>query len=177
VGLLHAETFTRLLRLNGAIMKATVQWKEKMVFVGMPDSGFPVQIDSDPSYGGTNNGIRPMEMIALGLAGCTAVDVLTILQKKRQQVTRFEVKIDAPRSPEYPKVFTSALITYVISGRKIDESAVLRSIELSATKYCPAQFMLAQAFPMELRYEIYEDEGDGNRRLTFEGLWQELSTE
>jgi putative redox protein len=94
-------------------MKATVQWKENMVFVGMPDSGFPVQIDSDSTYGGTNSGVRPMEMIALGLAGCTAVDVLTILQKKRQQVTQFEVKIDAPRSPEYPKVFTSALITYM----------------------------------------------------------------
>src|SRR5215208_4951701 len=115
-------------------MKATVQWKEKMVFVGMPDSGFPVQIDSDPSYGGADRGVRPMEMIALGLAGCTAIDVLSILQKKRQHVTQFEVRVNAPRSPEYPKVFTNALITYIVTGKKINESAVLRSIELSATK-------------------------------------------
>lgn len=158
-------------------MKATVQWKEKMVFVGMPASGFPVQMDADASFGGSNRGVQPMEMIALGLAGCTAMDVLTILQKKRQQVSKFEVKVDAPRSPDYPKVFTRALITYLVTGTSIDESAVLRAIELSATKYCPAQFMLAQAFPMELRYEIYEEDLDGAGRLISKGLWQELSTE
>jgi len=158
-------------------MKATVQWKENMTFVGMPDSGFPVQMDADSSFGGTNSGVRPMEMIALGLAGCTGMDVMSILQKKRQQVTQFEVRVNAPRSPEYPKVFTSALITYMVTGKNVDEAAVLRSIELSITKYCPVQFMLAQVFPMELHYEIYEDEGEGNRRLTSQGIWQELSTE
>ena len=158
-------------------MKATVQWKENMTFVGMPDSGFPVQMDADTSFGGTNSGVRPMEMVALGLAGCTGMDVISILQKKRQQVTQFEVRVNAPRSPEYPKVFTSALITYIITGKNVDEAAVLRSIELSITKYCPVQFMLAQVFPMELHYEIYEDEGEGNRRLTSQGIWQELSIE
>ena len=158
-------------------MKSIVHWKENMTFVGTPDSGFPVQMDADPSLGGTNNGVRPMEMIALGLAGCTAMDVISILQKKRQQVTQFEVKVDAPRSADYPKVFTNALLTFVVIGKNVDESAVLRSIELSATKYCPVQFMLAQAFPMDLRYEIYEDEGDGSRRLTSQGIWQELSVE
>jgi putative redox protein len=158
-------------------MKATAQWKENMVFVGMPDSGFPVQMDADAAFGGTNSGVEPMEMIALGLAGCTAMDVISILRKKRQQVTQFEVRVDAPRSPEYPKVFTSALITYVVSGKNIDEAALLRAMELSATRYCPAQFMLAQAFPMELRYEIYEEETGGNRRLTSQGIWQGLSAE
>lgn len=158
-------------------MKATVAWKGNMVFNGMPDSGFPVQMDSDSSYGGTNSGVRPMELITLGLAGCTAMDVLSILQKKRQQVTQFEVKVDAPRSREYPKVFTNALITYILTGTNIDVAAVVRSIELSATKYCPAQFMLAQAFPMELRYEIYETEGEGGRRLVSQGIWQGLSVE
>lgn len=157
-------------------MKATAQWKENMTFVGTPDSGFPVVMDADVSFGGTRTGVQPMELIALGLAGCTGMDVLSILQKKRQQVMQFEVRINAPRSPEYPKVFTIALITYVVTGKNIDEAAVLRSIELSATKYCPAQFMLAQAFPMELRYEIYEGEGE-NRRLRSQGIWQELSTE
>jgi putative redox protein len=152
-------------------MKATVTWQGNMRFVGMPDSGFPVQIDADPSLGGTEGGIRPMEMIALGLASCTAMDVISILEKKRQQVSHFEVKVNAPRSPEYPKVFTSAVITYIAVGRSIQEAAILRAIELAATKYCPAQFMLAQAFPMELRYEIYE-EGDGDPRLTTEGIWQ-----
>ena len=158
-------------------MKAAVQWKEKMVFVGMPDSGFPVQLDSDSYFGGTNSGVRPMELVALGLAGCTAMDVLSILQKKRQKVTGFEVKVDAPRSAEHPQVFTGAVILYIVTGNNLDETALLRSIELSFTKYCPVQKMLEGAVPMELHYEIYEDEGDGNRRLTFQGKWQELSLE
>jgi putative redox protein len=155
-------------------MKATVHWKENMTFVGMPDSGFPVQMDADASFGGTNQGVRPMEMIALGLAGCTGMDVISILRKKRQQVTHFEVRIDAPRSAEHPKVFTRARITYVLAGTSIDETAVLRSIELSMTKYCPVQVMLSQAFPMELHYEIYEDELDGTRRLVSQGTWHEF---
>ena len=158
-------------------MKATVNWKDNMTFIGESASKFPVQMDADSAFGGTNNGVRPMEMIALGLTGCIAMDVLSILQKKRQQVTQFEVKIDAPRSPDYPKVFTSAVITYVVTGNNIDETAVLRSMELTATKYCPAQIMLERAFPMDLHYEIYEDEGDGNKRLAYQGIWQEVSLE
>lgn len=158
-------------------MKAAVEWKEKMVFVGKPASGFPVQMDSDSDFGGTNSGVRPMEMVALGLAACTAMDVLSILQKKRLRVTGFEVKVDAPRSAEHPKVFTGANINYVVTGNNIDETAVLRSIELSFTKYCPVQKMLECAVPMELHYEIYEDEGNGNRRLTAQGKWQEVAQE
>jgi len=155
-------------------MKATVQWKENMAFIGTPDSGFPVQMDADASFGGTNQGVRPMEMVALGLAACTGMDVLSILRKKRQQVTQFEVRVNAPRSPEPPKVFTSALITYIVTGTNVEETAVLRSIELSMTKYCPVQVMLAPAFPMELRYEIYEEHA-GTRQLVSQGTWQELS--
>lgn len=156
-------------------MKATVNWKENMTFIGEAASGFPIQMDSDPTFGGTNNGVRPMEMVALGLAGCTAMDVISILKKKRQDVTQFEVKLDAPRSPEHPQVFTNAVIRYVITGRDIDETAVLRAIELSAIKYCPAQIMLERAFPMDLQYEIYEDEEDGTQRLMYQGSWQEMS--
>lgn len=158
-------------------MKATVNWKENMAFVGTPDSGFDVLMDADPIVGGTNSGVRPMEMIALGLAGCTAMDVISILRKKQLDVTRFEVKAGAPRSNEHPKVFTNAVITYLVTGRDITESAVLRAIELSATKYCPAQVMLGQAFPIDLHYEIYEEEGAGNRRLTHQGIWQEMPLE
>ena len=158
-------------------MKVAVQWQGNMTFVGVPDSGFAVQMDADSYFGGTNNGVRPMEMIALGLAACTAMDVISILQKKRQHVTQFEVRVNAPRSAEHPKMFTRALITYVVTGKNVGETALLRSIELAATKYCPAQLMLAQVFPMELHYEIYEDHGDGARQLTFQGVWQELSVE
>ena len=158
-------------------MKVAVQWKENMTFVGMPDSGFAVQMDADTSFGGTENGVRPMEMIALGLAACTGMDVISILQKKRQQITQFEVRVNAPRSAEHPNVFTRALITYIVTGKNVGETALLRSIELAATKYCPAQLMLAQVFPMELHYEIYEDNGNGTRQLNAQGIWQALSLE
>ena len=156
-------------------MKATVNWKGNMVFVGAGDSsGFPVQMDTDS---GTDNGARPMELIALGLAGCTAMDVISILQKKRQNITRFDVEVDAPRAKEHPKVFTSAVITYIVTGSNVEENALLRAIELSATRYCPAQSMLGQVFPIELHYEIYEDEPNGERRLTCQGAWQEIPQE
>ena len=158
-------------------MKANVTWQKDMVFVGKAASGFPIHMDSDSTFGGTNSGVRPMEMIALGLAGCTAMDVLSILEKKRQQITQFEVKVDAPRSADYPQVFTRAAITYIVTGRNILEEAVLRSIELAATKYCPAQIMLEQAFPMDLQYEIYEDEATGTKRLTAQGVWQNMAME
>jgi putative redox protein len=138
-------------------MLASVKWNNRMSFTGIADSGFPISLDTDESVGGNNSAARPLELIALGLAGCTAMDVISILQKKRQEVTSFEVKVDAARANEHPKVFTSAVIRYVITGKNIDEAALVRAIELSAVKYCPAQAMLANAFPMELRYEIYED--------------------
>ena len=138
-------------------MLASVKWNSRMSFTGVADSGFPISLDTDESVGGDNRAAQPLEMIALGLAGCTAMDVISILHKKRQQVTSFEVKVDAARANEHPKVFTSAVIRYVLTGRNIDEAALTRAIELSAVKYCPAQAMLANAFPMELRYEIYED--------------------
>ena len=158
-------------------MKATVNWQQNMTFIGTADSGFPVKMDADESAGGNKDGVRPMEMLALGLAGCTAMDVISILRKKRQNITQFEVKINAPRSKEYPQVFTNALITYIVTGTDVSEEAVLRSIELAATKYCPAQIMFSQAFPIELQYEIYENEGDGGKRLVVQGVWQETPQE
>lgn len=153
-------------------MKANVHWQNGLKFIGTGPSGHPVHMDADSSQGGSDSGLRPMEMIALGLIGCQAMDVLSVLQKKRQDVKSFEVRFDGPRSPEFPKVFKSAVITFVISGRQVDESAVLRSIELASTKYCPAQAMLEQAFPMDLHYEIYEDDGGADQRPIHQGVWQ-----
>jgi putative redox protein len=156
-------------------MKVTVNWKGDMTFTGETPSGFPIQMDSDEDFGGTQSGPRPMEMLAYGLAGCTAMDIISILKKKRQEVTHFDVKMNAPRSHQYPKVFTKATITYIVSGNNISEAALLRAIELTAMKYCPAQIMFSQVFPIDLQYEIYEEEGDGNKTLAYEGTWQELT--
>lgn len=158
-------------------MKAHVIWRGNLAFDGQTESGFPVPLDADPTVGGTNSGPRPMEMIAMGLAGCTAMDVISILKKKCKKVTGFEVRVDAPRAESHPKVFTNATITYIVKGRDIAEASVLRAIELTATKYCPAQAMLGQVFPIDLHYEIYEDDGDGHAHLTYQGIWQEMIAE
>lgn len=153
-------------------MKTSIAWQGNRVFNGLSNSGRLVEMDADASLGGTHSGAGPMELIAMGLAGCMAMDVISILEKKRQQVTSFEVNVDAPRSTEYPKVFTSALLTFVVSGRRVDEEALLRSIELAATKYCPAHAMLSRAFPITLGYEIFEEDGTHPRRLMHQGIWQ-----
>jgi len=158
-------------------MKATVHWQKNMTFTGTTPSGFPVVMDADHSVGGESSAARPMEMLLYGLAGCTAMDVISILRKKRQDVTGFEVHVDAPRSPEFPKVFTRADITYSVTGRGVREEAVLRSIELTATKYCPAHFMFAEIIPIELHYEIFEDAGEDEKRLIHQGIWQEMPAE
>lgn len=138
-------------------MQASVVWSKGMSFSGTADSGFSVPLGTDPSVGGDNDGFRPMELLVLSLAGCTAMDVISILRKKRQDVTGFEVKVDAARASEHPKVVTAFAVRYIVRGRKIDPHAVERAIELSQTTYCPAQAMLSKAAPINLTYEIIEE--------------------
>jgi putative redox protein len=152
-------------------MDAKVAWKGKMSFTATADSGFSLLLGTDPAVGGDNDGFRPMEMFAIGLAGCTAMDVISILTKKRQDVTDFEVQVHVERASEHPKVFTSGVIEYLVSGHAVDEVALLRAIELSALRYCPAQAMLGKLMPIELIYQIFEDEGDGKRSLVKSGAY------
>jgi putative redox protein len=141
-------------------MEVVLNWKGKMSFEGVSDTGFIQKMDADTSVGGDNSGARPMEFIAIGLAGCTAMDVISILQKKKQPMLDFRVQVHAPRADEHPKVFTAAVIEYLVTGKDVDESALLRAIELSAEKYCPAQAMLSKAFPMQLVYKIFDEDGE-----------------
>lgn len=110
-----------------------------------------------------------MELVAMGLASCTAMDVISILHKKRQKVTAFQVRVQAEQTNEHPKVFTQAVIDYIVTGQNIDVGTVVRSIELSATRYCPVHAMLSKAFPIRLEYHIYEDEGENRHTLTRSG--------
>ena len=126
-------------------MDAKVVWDHGLTFTGTADTGFQVPLGADPSVGGDNDGFRPMELMALSLAGCTAMDVISILLKKRQQVTKFEVIVRSDRASEHPRVFTRMNIDYFIEGKEIDSTAVERAIELSVEKYCPAQAMLREA--------------------------------
>jgi putative redox protein len=154
-------------------MDANVKWHGKMSFTGGADTGFQVPLGADPRVGGDNDGFRPLELMAISLAGCTAMDVISILKKKRQDITDFQVDVHAERAQEHPRVFTSAVIDYRVVGHNVDEKAVVRSIELSAKSYCPAQGMLAKVFPMQLRYQIFEDQGEGEPQLVVRGEYQE----
>jgi putative redox protein len=151
-------------------MDAKVTWQQRMTFSGSADTGFTVPLGADAEVGGDEDGFRPMELIATGLAGCTAMDVISILQKKRQDVTAFEVQVHTIRSEGHPKVFTSAEIEYIVVGRGLDEAALLRAIELSATRYCPAQAMFDKVFPITLKYQLFEEE-NGQRRLVKSGAY------
>ena len=152
-------------------MEAKVSWHSKLTFTGTAGSGFTVPLGADLSAGGDNDGFRPMELILTGLAGCTAMDVISILSKKRQDITDFEVQVHGERAEEHPRVFTNATIEYLVTGRGVDQAAVVRAIELSTTRYCPAQAMFSKIMPMELTYQVYEDEGNGERRLVKSGSY------
>ena len=152
-------------------MDAKVIWQQGLSFTGTSDSGFEVPLGADLDTGGADDGFRPLELMAVSLAGCTAMDVASILKKKQQVVNAFEVKVHADRAEEYPKEFTHILITYLITGHSLDELAVRRAIELSTTKYCPAQAMLGKLVPMELIYEIYEGENADERELVKTGRY------
>jgi putative redox protein len=137
-------------------MKVQVIWDDGLTFSGTADSGFSVPLGADPSVGGNNDGFRPLELFALGLAGCTAMDVISILQKKRQSITAFEVHVQAERADEHPRTFTKVHIDYLVTGKNVEKAAVERAIELSETKYCPAQAMLKDVVPISSSYKISE---------------------
>ena len=139
-------------------MNVNVTWKNRLTFTGNSEKGFSLPLDSEAAVGGDDNGFEPMELIAIGLAGCTAMDTISILQKKRQDVTAFEVKVHAQRATEFPKVFTHILLEYIVEGHHVDPAAVERSIELSTTKYCPAQAMLRKACNIDHKYTIKDAE-------------------
>lgn len=125
-------------------MQTTVKWTDGAQFIGEASSGHSVIMDGPPEAGGRNTGVRPMEMLLLGLGGCSTYDVVSILQKSRQLVTDCKAEIKAERADEIPAVFTKIHIHFVVSGRALKDSQVKRAVELSAQKYCSASIMLAK---------------------------------
>jgi len=138
-------------------MRATVKWFGDAAFEGTADSGHVVRMDGPPEFGGQDTGVRPMEMLLLGLGGCTAFDVVHILQRGRHSISDCVVDIEAERSPTPPKVFTTIHLHYRVSGKGLRSAAVRRAVELSAEKYCSASIMLAQAAELTHDYEVVDD--------------------
>ncbi len=127
-----------------------------MSFVGESGSGHSVVMDGAPESGGRNLGVRPMEMLLLGLGGCTAFDVVSILKKARQDLRDCEVEIEAERAGEVPKVFTKIHIRFIVSGKGLDDGRVRKAVELSADKYCSASRMLEKTAEITHDYEIVD---------------------
>lgn len=138
-------------------MDAVVELDHGMRFIGQADTGFEVAMDSVVSVGGADSGFRPMELILIGLCGCTAMDVISILRKKRQLVTNLQVKAQADQAMDHPHVFTAIALEYIVTGQNVDSKAVERAIQLSSERYCPAQSMLGKVAAMTTSYIIVEE--------------------
>ncbi len=135
-------------------MKASVKWVDGAMMVGESGSGHAVVMDGPPDFGGRNLGVRPMEMLLLGLGGCTQFDVLLILRKGRHEVTSCVVELEAERAESEPKVFTKIHIHYKVTGSSLSDKAVERAVKLSAEKLCSASLMLGATAKITHDFEI-----------------------
>jgi putative redox protein len=137
-------------------MNVRIKWVEGVCFLGETESGHAIVMDGAPEGGGRNLGARPMETVLAGTGGCTAYDVVSILKKSRQDIRDVQVRIDADRAPEDPKVFTRIHMHFVIVGKDVKPAQVERAIALSAEKYCSASIMLGKTAAVTHDFEIRE---------------------
>ena len=138
-------------------MKARVKLLEDVCFIGQSESGHSVVMDGAPEAGGKNLGVRPMEMLLMGLGGCSAFDVVMILRKSRQQVSDCVADLDATRADSDPKVFTKIHVHFTVTGRSLDPKRVEQAVKLSAEKYCSASIMLGKTAEITHDFVILED--------------------
>ena len=135
-------------------MKARVKWVEEAMFLAESGSGHAVVMDGPPDHGGRNLGVRPMEMLLLGMGGCTAYDVVHILKRSRLPVADCVVELSARRAESGPKVFTHIHVHFIVSGDELTDKHVARAVMLSAEKYCSASLMLGKTAEISHDYEI-----------------------
>ena len=138
-------------------MKATVKWVDGMMFLGESGSGHAVVMDGAPESGGRNHGVRPMEMLLLGLGGCSSFDVILILKRGREPVNGCEVEITAERAETDPKVFTAIHLNYKVSGKGLSPAKVERAIALSKEKYCSASIMLGATARITSEFSVTDE--------------------
>lgn len=137
-------------------MKARIKWVQDRTFLGESGSGHSVVMDGAPEAGGRNLGVRPMEMVLLGLGGCTCFDVMDILQKSRQPVEDCVVEIDAERREDHPRVFTRIHVRFIVGGHGLDPAKVKRAVNLSAEKYCSVSLMLNKTAEITHDFEVVD---------------------
>lgn len=139
-------------------MKVSIKWIDSVSFVGESETGHAVVLDGAPENGGRNIGMRPMEMLLIGMGACTAFDVVTILKKARQPIIDCVAEIDAARADEIPKVFTKIHVHFIVTGNGLNAVQVERAIKLSAEKYCSASIMLGKVCEITHDFEIVSPE-------------------
>lgn len=137
-------------------MKARVKWVENAMFIGESGSGHAVVMDGAPEAGGRNLGVRPMELLLIGMGGCSSFDVVHILRKGRHDVRKCEARLEAERAATDPKIFTRIHLHFVVTGKGLSESVVERAVRLSAEKYCSASIMLGKAAEITHGFEVLE---------------------
>jgi len=137
-------------------MKTQVKWRDGASFTGETESGHAIVMDGPPDFGGNNTGPRPMELLLTGLGGCTAFDVVMMLQKSRQDILDCHVDIDATRADTEPRVFTKIHIHFTVYGHDLSDKQVARAVELSATRYCSASIMLGKTADISHDYQIID---------------------
>lgn len=138
-------------------MKSNVKFTDNMQFIATADSGHAVVMDAPASVGGKNTGAKPSELVLMGLGGCTGMDVISILKKKKQDVTGFEMNVTADVPDGHPRTFTDIHVEYIITGKDISEDAVKRAIDLSRDKYCLVGMTLARGTNMTHSYKIIQE--------------------
>ncbi|MGE0373196.1 MAG: OsmC family protein [Gammaproteobacteria bacterium] len=137
-------------------MKATIKWIDGVSFIGESESGHAVVLDGPPGAGGRNIGIRPMELVLIGMGACSAFDVVSILTRGRHDLVDCQAELTAERAETDPKVFTRIHVHYKVTGRDLKPAVVERAIRLSAEKYCSASIMLGKTAEITHDYEIVE---------------------
>lgn len=139
--------------------------RDDMLFVGYSSNGYSVPMDAaHKEVGGHNAGIAPMELLLTSLGGCTAMDVISILRKKQQEVSAFEVQVEGVRADEHPRVYTEIWVKFIVTGRSIDPKALERAIDLSRDKYCGAAATLRHTATLHYSYEIIEAPSESEAR-------------
>ena len=135
---------------------ARITWVQDALFVGESGSGHTITMDGSPDVGGRNLAARPMEMVLIGMGGCTAIDVASMLKKQRQDVRNIIVELEAERAEDHPKVFTTVKLVYRVRGKKLNRALVERAVSLSDEKYCSATAMIRKS--AKVTHEIVLEE-------------------
>lgn len=138
-------------------LEALVRWTNGMQFLGQSGSNHAVVMDTKADHGGANTAPTPMELVLIALAGCTGMDVVSLLKKMRADFSRFEIKVKGERREEHPKTFTRIDLEYVVYGKDVNEQAVKRAIELSQEKYCSVSALLKPNCPVNYTYQIVQE--------------------